>query len=361
MRRVFLVGVACASLLARAGTAQTADHPWQINSKEGGASVALGFLAQGQAEVVRAESATGGCQNLYLRRFRLMAGGKLMEKLSFFIETDSPNLGKGSPAGAKGEERIFFQDIILTYTFRPEFQLDAGLLLVAASYNGGQGATTLLPVDYAPYSFLSSEPTGSRSGRDYGMQARGYLAHDHFEYRMGVYQGYRNPGSTNSFRYSGRFVWYPFEAETGFFYTGTTLGKRKILALGAGFDVQRDYSAKSVDLFWDRPLPGGDGLTLQAGYTRYDGGRIFPQLPAENVWLVEAGYYNRGTRLGPFAQLSGRRFDNPALPDTSKYQGGLAYWASGHRLNLKLGVGRLYGAPGADSWQVVLQGQVYVY
>lgn len=361
MRQLFLVGVASAVLLARAGTAQQADHPWQINSKDGRSSLALGFLVQGQAEVVRSESETGDSQDLFLRRFRLIAGGKATEKLSFFVESDSPNLGKGSPSGSKGDEQIFFQDIILTYAFKREFQLDAGLLLVAASHNGGQGATSLLPVDYGPYSFLASEPTGSRAGRDYGMQARGYLSHDHFEYRMGVFQGYRNPGSTNPFRYAGRFVWYPFEAETGFFYSGTSLGTRKILALGAGFDAQRDYSAKSVDLFYDGPLPGGDGLTVQAGYTRYDGGTAFPQLPPGHVWLVEAGYYDRSTRLGPFAQLSGRLFDDPALPDTGKYQGGLAYWASGHRLNLKLGVARLQGEPGKDSWQVVLQGQVCVY
>ena len=59
------------------------------------------------------------------------------------------------------------------YKFRDEFQIDGGMLLVPGSHNGSQGATTLLPVDYGPYSFLSSTITRSNVGRDYGIQARG--------------------------------------------------------------------------------------------------------------------------------------------------------------------------------------------
>ena len=47
------------------------------------------------------------------------------------------------------------------------------------------------------------------------------------------------------------------EAETGFFYAGTYLGKKKILAIGAGFDGQKDFHAYAADAFFDYPLGPG--------------------------------------------------------------------------------------------------------
>ncbi len=342
-----------------------ADHPFQITSAEGDSSVFFGFLAQGQVERVRTTSGIGDSQDILLRRFRFIASGQFSEKMTFFIDTDSPNLGKGTAGGAKIEDRIYLQDAILTYTFRPEFQIDAGMLLVPFSHNSGQSAATLLSIDYGPCTFLASDPTNSRVGRDYGIQARGYLFKKHFEYRAGIFQGNRstmtsNPGTTNDFRYAGRIVWYPFDSETGFFYTGTTLGAKKTLAIGSGFDHQMKYNAGSLDIYYDRPIRHGDAITLQADYTHFEGGLTFPQLPRENVWLVEAGYYNRPTKLGPFLQLSNRLFTDPKRSDLKKYTGGIAYWPNGHRFNLKFGAGRSLGSVSSEGWQVVFQGQAFI-
>ena len=366
MRIVLVFLIACFLVLV-AAEASAADHPWQINSAEGDSSIIFGFLAQPQVESIRTTTGAGDSQDIFLRRFRLIASGKFSNKMSFFVDTDSPNLGKGTAAGGKVEDRIYIQDAIFTYTFRPQFQLDGGMLLIALSHNSCQSAATLLPVDYGPYTFVASEPTGSRAGRDYGVQARGYLFNQHFEYRAGIFQGSRaatntaDPGTSNDFRYTGRVVWYPFEPETGFFYTGTSLGTKKILSIGAAFDHQMKYNARSVDVFFDQPLHHGNGITFQAAYTYLDGGTTFPQLLREHVWLAEAGYYNGHTKLGPFVQLSNRLFTDPQTKDIKKYLGGIAYWASGHRFNLKLGVGRSLGNTAAESWQVVLQGQAFVY
>jgi hypothetical protein len=340
---------------------QGADHPWQITSADNRSSVAFGFLAQGQAEWLTNPRSGNTSQNLFLRRLRLITGGQWNNNLSFFIETDSPNLGKAMADGSKFAERIYLQDAILSYRFRDEFQLDGGLLLFPVSHNTGQAATTLLPVDYSPYSFLASDPTDSRVGRDYGLQARGYLYRKHFEYRLGTFQGRRGTSASAPFRYSGRAVWYPFEADTGFFYTGTTLGTRKILALGASFDCQQDYHTWAADFFYDQPLFAGDGLTLQAGYTRYDGGTTFPQLAAQQDWLLESGYYFHRAKLGPFLQFAGQRFSSPTGRNSSKYLGGLAWWHSGHRFNLKLGVGRVASGGDPARIQVVLQSQIFLF
>ncbi len=366
MRKTALLWIGIILVIA-GRAAGAADHPWQVGSTDGNSVLYVGFLAQGQAEGIWTPNGKANSKDLFLRRFRLMAGGRVNSKLSFFVETDSPNLGKGTSTGSKGEDRIFIQDAFFTYRFRQEFQVDAGMMLLALSHNYGQSAASLLAVDYGPYTFLASEPTGSRYGRDYGVQARGYLFRNHLEYRAGVFQGSRAPtgssasGASNPFRTTGRVAWYPFEADTGFFYTGTFLGTKKVLSVGASFDHQMEYNSRSLDFFYDQPLGHGDGITLQADYTFLDGKTAFPQLPKEHVWFAEAGYYNRFTRLGPFLQLSNRLYTNPLLADTRKYLGGIAFWGSGHRLNLKLGVGRSLGSPSGDSWQVVLQGQAYIF
>ena len=89
-----------------AAQASAPDHPWQINSGEGDYSLILGFLAQGQAEWVRTTTGVDDSQDLYLRRFRLIASGQFLRKVSYFIDMDSPNL-KGAADGTKGEGSLY--------------------------------------------------------------------------------------------------------------------------------------------------------------------------------------------------------------------------------------------------------------
>jgi hypothetical protein len=339
-----------------------ADPPWQIKSADGKSSLAFGVLVQPQGEFLTTPDGLDTSKNLYLRRLRLIFGGKATEWLSFFIDTDSPNLGKGNADGTKVQEKVFIQDAIFTVTARPEFQIDAGMLLVPVSHNTGQSAATLLAPDYGPYSFLAADPANSFSlnGRDYGAQARGYVA-SHLEYRAGVFQGRRGTSAAAPFRCFGRVVWYPLDAETGFFYSGTTLGAKRIVALGASVDHQDDYTTRGVDLYVDQPVRGGDAATFQLDFIRYDGGRTLPALAAQSVWLVEAGYYIHGARLEPFVQVASDDPSSPSIAIQRKYQGGVAYWANGHRYNVKLGVARMTKSGAPDRTQVVVQGQIFVW
>ena len=67
------------------------------------------------------------------------------------------------------------------------------------------------------------------------------------------------------------------------------------------------------------------------------------------------------SKLGPFLQAAWRDVASPFFSDEKKFQGGLAYWASGHRLNIKLGIGRLMKDRSPDRTQVVAQAQVFFY
>lgn len=334
--------------------------PWKFVANDGNTSVTFGFLAQPQFESIENSNAVGKNNNsVFLRRFRFIAGGKITSKMSYFIESDSPNLGKKMADGTHTAE-IFLQDAYVNYSFRPEFQLDGGMLIVPDSHNSAQSAATLLPIEYGAYSFLASDPTRSKNGRDYGVQARGYLK-KHLEYRVGLFRGNRNHNGDFPYRYMARVVYYPLQADTGFFYSGTTLGQKKIVGIGASFDRQNTYSANGVDLFVDLPVRKGDAFTAQADFIRYDGSTTFSSLLRQNTWMLESSYYFKRAGLGPFFQLSSRDYTKPGVADDKKAMGGIALWPMKYRVNVKAGFARIFKTNAPSRTQFVIQTQLFYY
>ena len=395
--RVLLFLVLALPVLALVSTAASAQMQW--SSQDGKTTVKFGFLVQPQAEWLETSDTNHYSQNLFLRRMRLMFGGNINENWSFFIETDSPKLGYAKTDGTKTGD-FYIQDAVVTYSHGDPFKVDMGMILVPMSHNTTQSAASLLPVDYGPYTFLASDATASKVGRDYGLQFRGYLFDKHFEYRAGIFQGFRGKevkdtagtvtqyAGVQPFRYTLRAVWYPFEADTGLFYAGTTLGTKKILAVGTSYDRQSDYKTWDLDVFYDQPFKNGDGLTLQADWMKYDGGDFFavpvytPPAPdlAAATWecgaqclakrdalLVEAGYYFKAIKFGPFAQYASESFDSKydsyPIYGQKKYTLGAAYWGNGHKFNVKVAAAKiLSGEPGvADHYQYTLQAQIFTY
>ena len=341
-RRVVLLLISAALLLSlsRPATAQL-----QFSSADGKQSFKIGVLGQLQLEEIDNTDNKTKADNIFLRRIRLLGNYKLSDQLTVFFDTDAPNLGKGNADGSKNNADLFIQDFIVTYAFSKQFQLDGGMLLTGQTYNHLQSAASLLAVDYGPYTFVESVPTTSRTGRDYGVQARGYLADDHLEYRAGVFQGVRGVNNTNAFRYAGRVAYYVFGPETTYFYRGTSLGKTQTLSIGGSFDRQNGdltgggsatYKNYGADLFWDQPIAGGNGFTLQGDYNSIDGDLFIKTLPKQKNTMIEAGFYFAGAKIMPYVQWARQDFDLVTLLDEKRTQGGLAFWFNGHNSNLKL-------------------------
>ena len=158
-----------AALLVATALAAPARAQFTVSAPDGKSSLKLGVLTQVQAESLDNAAATATSQNIYLRRARLLFGGKLGDHVSLFMETDSPNLGKAGADGRKNEGTLYVQDLVLTYSFGSALKLDGGLLLVPLARQTGQAATTLLGIDYGAYAFVPSTPTQCRVGRDYGV------------------------------------------------------------------------------------------------------------------------------------------------------------------------------------------------
>jgi hypothetical protein len=340
---------------------------WKIASEDGNSSIKFGFLMQGRVEFndfVVPETdpvQTDTAQDFYLRRARLLIGGQIAPKWTFFIETDSPNLGKGESDGTKNAGDVYLQDWAVTFNQSDAFKLDMGMLLIPFGHNGTQSAASLLPVDYGVFSFLTNGPTDSRIGRDYGVLARGYLADKHFEYRAGVFSGQRGTDSTNDFRYVARVVYHVFEPEAGLFYSGTNLGKKKILSIGGSYDHQEEYNGYVVDVYWDQPIGEGNGLTLQADYTQLDGDTFLTALPKQKVIYAEAGFYFAGAKLMPYATYGNRNFDADTTPDVDVIGGGLAYYIAGHNRALKLQYTQTKPDGGTSLDTITLQMQVFQF
>jgi hypothetical protein len=235
------------------------------------------------------------------------------------------------------------------------------MLLIALSHNSNQSAVTLMSTDYGPYSFIWSGPTDSRVGRDYGVRLRGYVLDEKLEYRFGVYQGQRGTDSTNGFRYAGRLAYNFFDPVKGYYYAGTSLGKKHILSVGVSADHQEDYDAFSADFYLDQPLSGGNAFTLQADWSNYDGDVFLPSLPKQDTLMVEAGFYAGGPKLLPYVQYSQRDFDNPAAADQEQLQVGLGWMFGGFNQNLKVSYTQISQDGQPDRDQIWLNLQVFVF
>lgn len=319
----------------------------------------LGVLGQFQGDTIDNGDGEPNSNNLFVRRLRVIFGGQVAKNVTFFVETDAPNLGKVSPAGKNIQPSVVLQDAYASVRFADALSIDAGLMFTPFSRNSLQSAATLLPIDYGAYTFADTAATESTVGRDTGFQARGYLAGDHLEYRVGTFQGMRDADSDNSLRYTGRVQYNFLDTETGFFYAGTYLGKKKILAIGAAFDAQADFSAYAADAFFDYPFAGG-AVSAQFDYTHFDGGRTLTTLPRQNDILVEAGYLIRATKLMPVVQFAHRNISD-AVGDERRVAVGGNYWWAGHNANLK-GLYTRITPDGLDTQnEFTVQMQVFVF
>jgi transposase len=147
---------------------------------------------------------------------------------------------------------------------------------------------------------------------------------------------------------------------TGFFYTGTYLGTKRIAAVAAAFDTQNDYHAYDADAFVDHPL-GPGAVTAQFDYNRFDGGRTFLMLPKQNVVLLEVGYFLRGLKLTPVVQFTNRGIIDTTVGDQTQWSIGVNYWWAAHNANIKTAYGRIDPRGLASQNEFTIQLQVFYF
>jgi len=302
-----------------------------------------------------------------LYRGRILVGGQLSRKGSFFLETELPypvGSWDGSKTGNKNSQAFLVMlDCQYEHKFSEGFQVIAGSQLVSGNRNGLQGAASLMANDFTFYQYAyntfaynAGQPLNSNYGRDIGVNFRGLLLNSKLEYRLGFFTGRYKYGN-EPLRTVGRLVYNFLDADKSFYYSGTNLGKGKTISLGVGADMQATYLNVGPDLFID--LPAGPGsITLNTAFQYITGGTsttsafsFAQQIPTATIQLAELGYYFPSVKLQPWirfenhavsaddAQLHPAGIDKDVFNKTNSstvFGGGLNYFFNGYGTNLRL-------------------------
>jgi hypothetical protein len=257
--------------------------------------------------------------------------------VTFFIQTDDPNLGKTPKALGAG---FLLQDGWAEWKLNDEFAVEGGLMLIPLSREDLISTTSFITADISPTATVFLAPTQTSGLRDTGFQAKGYILDGRLEYRAGLFQGVRTAAtstsvaSNNAFRHSMWLSYDFFEKERGYVYAGTNRGTKKVVAVSSGYDAQRDYKAYSGSLHATIPVNGKDEFAVLAQGVHYDGGKFITALPRQNDYLAEFGYYVAPLKFQPFAKYEKQKFTLPTTPlkDQKRYGLGLNYYVAGQNL-----------------------------
>ena len=346
----------------------------------------LGFQLQAWADYNQDPISQGYSQNFFLRRVRLILAGNLAKNVSFFFQTDNPRLGNAPKDLATG---FLVQDAFGEWKplGNDLFAIEVGKMLVPFTRNSLQSTSSHLALDGGTWTFLQDAGAGNGlqgdSGRDLGFQFKSYLAGDHLEIRAGVFDGFRAPANAggasarNPPRFVGRVVYNFFDTEKGYVPVGTNLGKKRILAIGGGYDTQGGFTSPATattpagkgwegyggDFMIDWPIgptdaaKGQNAITAHVDYIHFDGGCranaagvvqancLIPGLPRQEEVFTDLGFYFVDFGLQPFLRFETRNFKDPTpgaaglassgfTKNIRRYMGGVNYYIA--QQNLKI-------------------------
>jgi len=343
--------------------------------EEKGVSVNVGVLLQPQMQITAAGSSGQGSPGIgapdgkspsldfFARRIRLMAWGSVTKSLSYFVETDQPNFGKAGDFTSS----TYIQDAFLTYTFAPEFKIDAGMMLVPFSRHTIEGAVGLNAIDYHAEEIRL--PAG-KVWRDTGVQFRGLVADNLIHYRLGVFEGARNAtvvqppavmgvvtprptlNDSGMPRFTGQLRLNVLGSEPDFFLKGIYFSAKPLVSIGVGADLQPKgvykldgapgtYAAFSFDAFAELPLTADDELIAKANVFIYGEGASFmpasTALPAGGTaFFAEAGF--RHEWIEPLAYVEYLQGKNDTVKILAPHAG-VNFWVTKHTFNVKADVG----------------------
>jgi hypothetical protein len=395
--------LAATSFLAALCCSGYASATTLFKDEDKGVVVNVGVLAQPWFQITAPGAANQGSPGVgaadgkspsfdfFMRRVRLMAYGSVTKELSYFIETDQPNLGKGGDFSSS----MFIQDAFFSYAFIPELTVDAGMMLVPLSHHTIEGAIGLNALDY--HAEMVRFPAG-KIFRDTGIQLRGMLLNKLIHYRFGVFEGVRQsavpapatppampqePLNDNGLpRLAAQVRVNILGDESDFFLKGIYFTPKPLLSVGVGLDLQSKavrrlngtpgtYRAFSADVFLDYPFSENDELIFKGNVFNYgEGASGVPGSTAlaagGTAFYAEAGF--RHDWVEPLAFVEYLKAKNDSLTIVSPHVGA-NFWLTKHTFNIKTDIGyRVTQHPATapaignvtlKDWLGTVQGQVF--
>lgn len=388
-----LIGIAVTVTILSGGTAQA----YKIQIAEH-TNLNVDYLLQVQTQFAedKAPNGTDWSKDFFIRRSRILLFGDLWKNISFFMETEQANFGKGGDWSVS----FFVQDAYMSFKVVDEFQVDVGMILLPFSRPNMQGAIGLNAMDY--HSNLIKFPDGTHKvWRDAGVQIRGLVANKKLQYRVGVFNGSQGlvlqkdaAGKTVEYqksedkkapilagnpkdwpRFTGHVRYNILGVEPDFFPKGIYFAAEPILSVGMGVDFQKDIAMKtpadldangkdiavagmlanavgvSADVFLDIPIKGDHEIVFQGAFYWYDQGNelkyVTERQPDGTDAVVRYVVPNRNSGFGVLSEVGYRwTFLEPVLSvdwfnsrqDAQDYlgvRGGLNFWIRKHAANVK--------------------------
>jgi len=308
------------------------------------------------------QDGTDSTTNLGFRRNRIAFMGAWSDKVSLYVQGEfaEPNLAPVDFSGATFDNNFQLLDAAVRFSFSDAFKVTVGRFKYNLSRENLEECEAALTLDRSL--FIRPSYVGTR---DDGIAIWGNLFGDRFQYRVDAMEGRQAVAGlvapSSSPRYSARGHVTLLEPENRYGYKATYLGDKKVLTVGAAYQIEpevtyvdvdnqfgkEDYQAWTVDAFFEYPLKGAGTVTASAAYEKVDLGGAYqganPDFGAtglfgeKNGWYAKGGYLFPGTPLQFFGRYEKWRFaclNNVFDQIVDWYGFGANYYVWGQNLKL---------------------------
>ncbi|MDW7643845.1 MAG: selenite/tellurite reduction operon porin ExtI [Desulfuromonadales bacterium] len=351
-----VVGALAGMLLA---TSALAGPTWQFGPEDKGL---LKFEYKGQFQLSHRDTGAGedndeAATEFNFRRNRLAFMGAYGSNFGLYVQTEfNEDNNIGTLAVTDGENSDFqILDAVMRFKLNEQVNVWVGKFKYSLTRENLEACEMPLTLDRS--NFIRAPYV---STRDKGVALWGNLADGMFQYRLDAMNGRNDNDSTpkSNLRYSARGHVSLLDKETGYGYKGTYLGEKRVLTLGAAYQFESDveyeapgsgsvdYSAWTVDGFFEYPIEEVGTFTLSAAYVDYDLDDAYQANTAagltgingqKNGGYTKAGYMLPNTPLqffGRYEQWSFASLNNIYDQEITAYAGGVNYYFRGQSLKL---------------------------
>lgn len=304
----------------------------------------------------------GTTEEFNFRRNRLALMGAYGDKIGLYVQTEFGEDQNISPLGVSDGDNSDFQllDAVVRFKLHKSVNVWAGKFKYNLTRENLEACEEPLTLDR---SLLIRAPFVTT--RDKGVAVWGNLADGKFQYKFDVMNGRNDSVSSpeSNLRYSARAHVSLLDPETGYGYKGTYLGKKKVLTIGAAYQMEDavayansvvqsdavDYQAWTADLFFEYPVEQMGTATFSAAYVDYDLDDAYQGAAPEagtiglngekNGYYVKAAYLLPNLPLQLFARGESWSFanlDGVINQEINWYGGGVNYFFNDQNLKLTL-------------------------
>lgn len=291
----------------------------------------------------------------FLRRNRMTMMGQYNDYVGFYAQIEAG----GDSRYGNDDRPVYFRDAYVTFDYSDAARIIAGRFKNTFSRENLEACFEPLTLDRSINSYTPFAGT-----RDTGIALWGNLADAKLQYRVMLADGREGDNvPKDSPRMTARVHYSVFDPEFSYGYRGTYLGTQRVLTFGAAYDQQadvvyanfagrqesKDYTAWTVDMFYEEPTSAGT-FTFSSAMMNYSvDGAVDKYVGLEDTTInpaaeMEAYYVKAGWllpnrvgigRLQVYARHDSSDYDrNDALYDSKTNSVGANYYIDGQQLKM---------------------------